>query len=154
MNQLSSGTSEDRACGCLLGLAVGDAIGTTLEFRSRDAYAPLTDMIGGGPFDLAPGEWTDDTSMALCLADSLINYGDLDETDLMQRFVRWWRNGANSANGYCFDIGFTTRAALSEFERSGNPRAGSENPNTAGNGSLMRLAPVAIRHHGDRIRAV
>jgi len=76
--------------GCLLGLAVGDAIGTTLEFRSRDTYAPLTDTIGGGPFNLAPGEWTDDTSMALCLADSLIQNGDLDETDLMRRFMRWW----------------------------------------------------------------
>ncbi len=154
MNRLSSSTSEDSARGCLLGLAVGDAIGTTLEFRSRDTYAPLTDMIGGGPFGLAPGEWTDDTSMALCLADSPIENGNLDETDLMQRFVRWWRNGENSVTGLCFDIGFTTRAALSEFERSGNPRAGSENPNTAGNGSLMRLAPAAIRHHANRTRAI
>jgi ADP-ribosyl-[dinitrogen reductase] hydrolase len=146
--------SEDRSRGCLLGLAIGDAIGTTLEFRTRDTYPPLTDMIGGGPFDLAPGEWTDDTSMALCLADSLIENGDLDETDLMHRFVRWWRNGANSATGWCFDIGFTTRAALSEFEKSGNAIAGSRDPNTAGNGSLMRLAPAAIRHHGDRMRAI
>lgn len=62
----------DRAIGCLLGLAVGDALGTTLEFTRRDAHPPLTDMVGGGPFRLQPGEWTDDTSMALCLADSLI----------------------------------------------------------------------------------
>jgi ADP-ribosyl-[dinitrogen reductase] hydrolase len=148
-----SNEPEDRACGCLLGLAVGDAIGTTLEFRSRDTYPPLENMVGGGPFGLLAGEWTDDTSMALCLADSLIENGDLDETDLMHRFVRWWRNGENSVTGLCFDIGFTTRAALSEFERSGNPRAGSENPNTAGNGSLMRLAPAAIRHHANRTRA-
>jgi len=154
MSQFSSSTPEDRARGCLLGLAIGDAIGTTLEFRSRDSYPPLTDMIGGGPFDLVPGEWTDDTSMALCLADSLIKNGDLDEVDLMQRFVRWWRTGANSATGWCFNIGFTTRAALSEFEKSGNARAGSRDPNTAGNGSLMRLAPVAIRHHRDRTHAV
>src|SRR5215475_16067531 len=125
MNPSSPNNPEDRARGCLLGLAVGDAVGTTLEFRSRDTCPPLTDMIGGGPFGLPPGEWTDDTSMALCLADSLIENGDLDETDLMRRFVRWWRNGENSVAGLCFDIGFTTRAALSEFERSGNPRAGS-----------------------------
>jgi ADP-ribosyl-[dinitrogen reductase] hydrolase len=146
--------SEDRACGCLLGLAVGDAVGTTLEFRPRDTCPALTDMIGGGPFGLAPGEWTDDTSMALCLADSLIENGDLDETDLMRRFVRWWRKGENSVTGSCFDIGYTTRVALSEFERSGNPRAGREDPNTAGNGSLMRLAPAAIRHHANRTRAI
>src|SRR5215471_3864171 len=87
---------QDRAIGALLGLAVGDAIGTTLEFRSRDTYAPLTDMIGGGPFNLAPGEWTDDTSMALCLADRLIEFPYLNETDLMHRFVRWWRHVENS----------------------------------------------------------
>src|SRR5258707_14256722 len=124
---------EDRARGCLLGLAVGDALGTTLEFRSRDTYPPLTDMIGGGPFNLALGEWTDDTSMALCLADSLIENGDLDETDLMRRFVRWWSNGENSATGWCFDIGGTTSMALGEFAKTGNPRAGSRDPNTAGN---------------------
>ena len=146
--------SEDRACCCLLGLAVGDAVGTTLEFQVRDNYPPLTDMGGGGPFGLAPGQWTDDTSMALCLADSLIENGDLDEIDLMGRFVRGWRNGENGVAGLCFDIGFPTRAALSEFERSGNPRAGREDPNTAGNGSLMRLAPAAIRHHANGTRAI
>ena len=63
---------KDRALGALVGLAVGDAVGTTLEFADRDSMPVLTDMVGGGPFGLEPGEWTDDTSMALCLADSLI----------------------------------------------------------------------------------
>ena len=81
----------DRALGCLLGLAVGDALGTTLEFTERDTNPPLTDMIGGGPCGLKPGEWTDDTSLALCLADSLIACGGLVQRDLMERFVRWWR---------------------------------------------------------------
>jgi ADP-ribosylglycohydrolase len=103
MNRPPSDQREDRARGCLLGLAVGEALGTTLEFRPRDSYPPLTDMIGGGPFGLAAGEWTDDTSMALCLADSLIENGDLDETDLMRRFVRWWRNGENSVTGWLFE---------------------------------------------------
>lgn len=137
--------TTDRAVGCLLGLAAGDALGTTLEFSHRDAHAPITDMIGGGPFRLQPGEWTDDTSMALCLADSLITSGRLDQRDLMERFVRWWREGHNSHNGRCFDIGITTRQALQRFLETGDPVAGSTDPMSAGNGSIMRLAPVALR---------
>lgn len=135
---------RDRARGALLGLAAGDAVGTTLEFRSRDSYEPLTDMIGGGPFELKPGEWTDDTSMALALADSLAVTGEFEAEDLMQRFVRWWREGEYSVTGQCFDIGITTSRALARFEGDGNPYAGSRDPGAAGNGSLMRLAPVAI----------
>ena len=135
---------RDRARGALLGLAVGDAVGTTLEFKLRDSCAPLTDMIGGGPFRLAPGVWTDDTSMALALADSIAERGALDPVDLMERFVRWWRQGEYSPTGDCFDIGITTRSALARFEQTGDPLAGSRSPDAAGNGSLMRLAPVAI----------
>src|SRR4051794_8924464 len=62
----------DRYRGAILGLAAGDALGTTLEFAGRGTFDPITDMVGGGPFNLKPGEWTDDTSMALCLAESLI----------------------------------------------------------------------------------
>jgi ADP-ribosyl-[dinitrogen reductase] hydrolase len=87
---------RDRAVGALVGLAVGDAIGTTVEFRERGTFDPVIDMVGGGPFDLRPGEWTDDTSMALCLADSLIERGRLDEGDLLRRFCRWFRDGENS----------------------------------------------------------
>jgi len=144
---------EDRAVGALLGLAIGDAIGTTLEFSDRDTEVPVTDMVGGGPFHLRPGEWTDDTAMALCLAESLISCRNLDQMDLMRRFCRWWREGENSCTGTCFDIGIATRAALSFFERSGNPVAGSTDPNSAGNGSLMRMAPVAIYGHTARLTA-
>jgi ADP-ribosyl-[dinitrogen reductase] hydrolase len=143
----------DRALGSLLGLAVGDALGTTLEFARRDARPPVTDMIGGGPFGLAAGEWTDDTSMALCLADSLIARGGLDERDLMERFVRWWREGHNSHNGRCFDIGITTRQALDRFARTSDI-AGSTDPQAAGNGSIMRLAPVALRWVSEPERAI
>jgi ADP-ribosyl-[dinitrogen reductase] hydrolase len=136
----------DRAKGALLGLAVGDAVGTTLEFKARDTYPPLTDMVGGGPFGLRPGEWTDDTSMALALADSLLHDPDLDERDLMRRFSAWRAKGTYSSNGRCFDIGMTVGAALTRFAQTGNPIAGSRDPHHAGNGSLMRLAPVAIRH--------
>lgn len=144
---------QDRAVGALLGLAIGDAIGTTLEFCARDTREAVTDMVGGGPFGLKPGEWTDDTAMALCLADSLLACGGLDQRDLMQRFCRWWRKGENSCTGTCFDIGNTTRKALARFERTGDAVAGSTDPRSAGNGSLMRIAPVAIYWHYDRIAA-
>jgi ADP-ribosyl-[dinitrogen reductase] hydrolase len=140
---------RERAIGSLLGLAVGDALGTTLEFSKRDSRLRLTGMEGGGPFHLKPGEWTDDTSMALALADSLLACGGLDEHDLMTRFVSWMEEGAYSSNGHCFDIGMTIRAALRQFQSSGDPIAGSTDPLTAGNGSLMRLAPVAIRYWDD-----
>ena len=137
---------RDRAVGALMGLAAGDAVGTTLEFRSRDSYPPLEDMIGGGPFNLKPGEWTDDTAMALALAESLLTEPEFDEADLMRRFIEWRDNGTYSSNGRCFDIGATVSQALRRFERSGDPIAGSTDAMSAGNGSLMRLAPVAIRY--------
>ena len=105
----------------ILGLAIGDAVGTTLEFRSRDAQPRLEDMTGGGPFALPPGAWTDDTAMALALADSLAATGTLDGRDLMDRFTRWWRDGAYSCTGACFDIGNATRAALDRYMRTGDP---------------------------------
>lgn len=141
---------RDRAIGALVGLAVGDAIGTTLEFRERDTYPILTDMVGGGPFGLRPGQWTDDTSMALALADALLFNARLDEKDLMDRFCGWWRHGEYSCTGDCFDIGNTTRQALLTYEKTGEPLAGDRDPSAAGNGSLMRLAPVAIRYWGDQ----
>ncbi len=145
---------RDRALGAFLGLAVGDAVGTTLEFCTRDAKPRLDDMVGGGPFNLPPGGWTDDTSMALALADSLAARGALDCHDLMDRFVRWWRHGDYSHTGHCFDIGITTRQALEKYQETGDPCAGSTDPDTAGNGSLMRLAPVALRFWNDRPRLI
>lgn len=143
-NILKDRQIRDRVKGALLGLATGDALGTTLEFRPRDSYEPLTDMVGGGPFQLPVGTWTDDTSMALALATSLCACGRLDPVDLMTRFVAWWRKGEYSPTGACCDIGMTTRNALAHFEATGEALAGSRDPNSAGNGSLMRLAPVAI----------
>ena len=139
-------TRSDRYRGALLGLAAGDALGTTLEFAPRDAHPPVTDVIGGGPFKLKPGQWTDDTSMALCLAASLVESSEFDPSDQMTRYVRWWRDGYMSATGSCFDIGRTTADALARFEREGVAFAGSTDPHAAGNGSLMRLAPVVLRY--------
>ncbi len=150
----SAESIRDRALGALLGLAVGDAVGTTLEFCSRDAQPRLDDMVGGGPFDLPPGAWTDDTTLALALAESLAASAEFDGRDLMDRFVDWWRNGRYSCSGHCFDIGNTTRASLERFCRTGDPMAGSTAPESAGNGSLMRLAPVALRYWNDPERLV
>jgi ADP-ribosyl-[dinitrogen reductase] hydrolase len=135
---------RDRYVGCLLGLAVGDAVGTTVEFRPRGSFEPLTDMVGGGPFGLKPGQWTDDTSMALCLAESLLARSGFDARDQMGRYLNWWKWGYLSSTGTCFDIGGTVLSALERFESSGEPFSGSLDPETAGNGSLMRLAPVAL----------
>jgi len=125
-------------------LAVGDALGTALEFRVPGTFAPIEDMIGGGPFRLKPGEWTDDTSMALCLAESLIDRRGFDPADQMARYLQWYRQGYLSSTGECFDIGNTVRSALLSYERTGQPYAGSTNPRSAGNGSTMRLAPVPL----------
>lgn len=135
---------RERYRGALLGLATGDAVGTTLEFQPPGTFTPISDMVGGGPFDLQPGQWTDDTSMALCLAESLVECTRFDAHDQMQRYAAWMRHGKYSVKGYCFDIGGTTRSALQRFEQTGNPYAGSTDPRTAGNGSIMRLAPVPL----------
>ena len=140
---------RERAIGSLLGLAVGDALGTTLEFAARDSRPRLIGIKGGGPFGLEPGQWTDDTSMALALAESLLVCDGLNEHDLMTRFVSWMDEGAYSSNGRCFDVGNTVRAALNRFKATGDPIAGSTDPMSAGNGSLMHLAPVAIRYWDD-----
>lgn len=139
-------TRRDRYRGALLGLAAGDALGTTLEFTRPGTFAPLKGMVGGGPFGLPPGAWTDDTSMALCLAESLVESGGFDAADQMRRYVRWYRDGHLSSTGSCFDIGNATRTALGRFLETGDPFSGSADPHSAGNGSLMRLAPVALAY--------
>lgn len=136
--------TKDRYRGALLGLAAGDALGTTLEFRPQGAFSPIEDMVGGGPFHLEPGQWTDDTSMALCLAASLVETGGFDPEDQVERYLRWLREGYMSSTGARFDVGNTVRAALAKYETSKNPYSGSTAPDTAGNGSLMRLAPIPL----------
>ncbi|MGB3126960.1 MAG: ADP-ribosylglycohydrolase family protein [Pseudomonas sp.] len=143
-------TLQDRYRGSLLGLACGDAVGTTVEFMPRGTFAPVTDMLGGGPFQLKPGQWTDDTSMALCLAESLLNKHGFDAADQMARYLNWWKWGYLSSTGECFDIGMTVREALALFQESGNPFSGSTDPYSAGNGSMMRLAPVVLFYFPDR----
>lgn len=141
--------SLNRSKGSLLGLAVGDALGTTLEFMDR-RHPPNyhRDMTGGGVFVLPPGCWTDDTAMALALADSLITRGRFDPIDQLERYVRWWNQGDYSSIGRCFDIGNITIDALRHFEETGAGPA-SWTGRGAGNGSLMRLVPVVIAYASD-----
>jgi len=145
---------EQRYQGCLLGLAVGDAVGTTVEFMPPGSFPLVEDMVGGGPFGLNVGEWTDDTSMALCLADSLLTCKGFDAGDQMDRYVRWWKEGYLSSNGRCFDIGGTVSQALRRYQQTGNPLSGSTDPHSAGNGSLMRLAPIPLYFAADAEQAV
>lgn len=135
---------KNKALGSFLGSAICDALGTTLEFQKRDHHPLVTDLVGGGVFNLRPGEWTDDTAMALCLADSLIEFKGFNPEDQMKKYCDWYLKGYNSSNGYCFDIGGTVRQALEKFMETGQAYAGGEEIYQSGNGSLMRLTPIPI----------
>lgn len=149
VSKMNTISTQDRFRGALVGLAVGDAIGTSAEFMARGSFPPVTDMLGCGPFQLKPGQWTDDTSMALCLAESLIEKNVFDASDQMDRYCRWYKLGYLSSTGRCFDIGITTRNALERYQRTRKPFAGSTDVQSAGNGCLMRLAPVPMAFFGD-----
>ena len=130
--------------GALLGLAIGDAMGAPLEFQPPGSFEPVTILTSGGPSNVRTGEWTDDTSMALCLAESLIEKGTFDPIDQLERYLRWRDSGHLSTRDYGFGIGNTVAGALDLFRTTGRPFCGSTHPRTAGNGSLMRLAPVPL----------
>jgi ADP-ribosyl-[dinitrogen reductase] hydrolase len=139
-------TIVDRSRGTLIGLAVGDALGAAVEFMSPGGFPPVTGYRAGGPHRLNAGEWTDDTSLALALADSIGAVGwNLD--DQARRYVAWWKQGNYSVNGRCFDIGITTSRSLGRFGQTGDARSsGVAEESASGNGSIMRLAPVPIRY--------
>lgn len=140
--------------GCLLGLACGDAVGATVEFVPRGRFEPMTDMQGGGKFRLKKGEWTDDTSMALCLAESLVECQGFDALDQMQRYWRWADEGYYSCRPHPIGMGKTVVAALIRFRKTDDPFAGSDAPDTSGNGSLMRLAPIPMFYASQPEQAV
>ena len=146
--------SLDRYRGSILGLAVGDALGAPVEFKRPGSFEPVTDMSSGGAFGLRPGQWTDDTSLALCLAESLVETNDFDLIDQLDRYIRWYREGHLSSTGECFDIGNTTKMALNHYEETKDPYSGPTDPTTAGNGSIMRLAPVPLAYAKDFATAV
>ena len=115
-----------------------------MEGLPPGSFTPVEDMIGGGFHRIEPGQWTDDTSLALCLAESLVEKRSFDPVDQLERYLRWFREGHLSSTGRCFGIGSTTMEALLRFEETGEPYGGSTDPNRAGNGSIMRLAPVPL----------
>lgn len=145
---------KDKFHGAILGLALGDCMGVPLEFTDPGSFQVVNDMIGGGPFHLDPGMWTDDTSMALCLAESLIETGKFDPVDQLTRYLHWYQDGHLSVTGECFDIGNTTREALMTFQETGNPYPGPDHEFSAGNGSLMRLAPVPLFFMKDPLKVI
>ena len=146
---MSRGEIQDRYRGCLLGLACGDAVGTSVEFQQRGSFQPVKGMTGGGPHNLEPGQWTDDTAMALCLAESLLTRKKHDPKDQLERYVLWADTGYLSCTGECFDIGGITATALQKFRDFGTPYCGSADPEAAGNACIMRLAPVVMFYYPD-----
>ncbi len=150
----STGTNQNRSRGCLIGLAVGDALGTTLEFKPPGTFKPLTDMVGGGHFCLKKGYWTDDTSMALCLAYSLVDCQGFDALDQMNKYCDWMNNGFMSSIGVCFDVGVGVSSALRRFMKTGDPFSGSKARWSSGNGSIMRLAPIPIFYQFSLLDAI
>lgn len=134
----------NRAQGCFLGLAIGEAIGSTVDFLPRDSFSEVNEMEGGGLLKLEKGEWTDGTAMAICLAKSLLESKTVEQYDFMQRLKSWVENGENSASGDIKGVGVTTLKAIESFIEDDNPSAGSQSEESAGNGSLIRLAPVII----------
>lgn len=140
---------RDRARGMLVGLACGDAVGAAVEFRPRYSFPQVTSMLGGGKFQLAPGQWTDDTSMALCIADSLLALKCFDAADQMVRYKRWVDTGYRSCKPHPIGIGKTVLQALMRYQRTGEPFCGSDDPRSAGNGALMRLAPIPLFYADD-----
>jgi ADP-ribosylglycohydrolase len=133
----------------MLGLAVGDALGVPVEFRSRDRLdkEPVTGMRAYGTHQQPAGTWSDDTSMALCLLKSLTQCG-VDCGDMMARFFRWADEGYMTAHGKVFDMGISTQKALSRYGRGTPPlECGSQGQYDNGNGSLMRILPMALYLH-------
>jgi ADP-ribosylglycohydrolase len=134
---------HDRVAGAFVGLAIGDALGAPVEFADRGTFEPVTSYRSGGRFNLPAGAWTDDTAMALCLAQSLIEKRTLDNGDLLNRFCDWAENGTNTSTGIAVGIGQNTLRVLGDFRRNGYLEALPFGAKNDGNGSLMRLAPVS-----------
>lgn len=140
---------KDRALGAFIGLAVGDSLGSPVEFKEPGEFEPVTEMRPSGVWRTPAGYWTDDTSMALCLADSILANNKIDQIDLIDRFSRWYRYGENSSTGRCFDIGNTTRRAIERWIQIKQYLPAEDYYYLNGNGSIMRLSPVATRWWND-----
>jgi ADP-ribosyl-[dinitrogen reductase] hydrolase len=137
--------SKQKILGSILGLAVGDALGVPVEFKSRTALksSPVNRMIGYGTHNQPAGTWSDDSSLIFCLMESLCDGFDL--TDIGYRFVRWLYEDYWTPHGRVFDVGIATRQAISRLRNGVDPvEAGGTDEYSNGNGSLMRILPVAL----------
>lgn len=131
----------------LYGAIVADALGVPAEFKSREKLKqnPITDMTGYGTYHFPKGTWSDDSSMMLCLADSIGIVKNIDYEDIMKRFCSWYKNGKYTPNKKCFDIGLTCKVAVSNFLQNKKPLdCGCCTEDSNGNGSLMRIAPLPL----------
>ena len=143
MNPSPPNDIRDRFRGTLLGLAIGDALGAPLEFQlPRQPQDYVTEMVGGGWLQLAPGEWTDDTQMTLCGVESLLEKRKFDPDDIAQRFVGWAQSNPK-------DIGNHTAQVLQLLAQGvrwdqASLQIQALTPSSASNGSLMRCAPLAL----------
>jgi ADP-ribosylglycohydrolase len=134
---------RDRYQGLLLGLALGDALAAPVQHRRPGTFTPVGDLLGGGPYDLPRGAWSDDTAVALVLADSLLGHGGFDAADFVERLARWQREGYLSATGQCLGISATTARSLAQAQWSGKPFAGSHDPTRADREPLVRAGVAA-----------
>ena len=147
-------TQRERFQGALLGLALGEALAAGSQQRAPGAFAPVTDLVGGGVLELPRGAWSDDTAMALCLADSLVQKQAFDPRDQVERYQRWQREGYLSATGQCKGITASTARALAAAGWRRQLYAGSHDPAQLDAEPLARLAPVVMFHFADGPRAV
>jgi len=147
-------TLRERFQGALVGLAVGDALAAHTQFRKPGTFAAVGDLLGGGPFDQPRGAWTDDTAMALLLAESLLEREGFDAHDQVQRYVRWQREGYGSATGQCVGISASVARALATALYKRQPFAGSHDPEQLDKDPLSRIAPVVMYFFADAPTAV
>jgi len=138
----------------MYGLAIGDAMGAPVEFHKRGTFEPVTGYRSGGKFGLDAGEWTDDTAMALCLAQSIIDSMGFDPVDQMEKFLSWMEEGYMSCTGKPIGMGKIIMRTLIRYRRTRQPYTDICHEKFSGNGSLMRLAPVVVYYADDLDRAV
>ncbi len=135
---------RERFQGALFGLAVGDAVAAATQYRRPGRFTPVGDMLGGGPFDLPRGAWSDDTAMALCLAESLLECEGFDARDQVERYRRWQRDGYLSATGQCLGITASTARALAVAQWRRQAFSGTHDPEVQGAETLSRVAPAVM----------
>lgn len=144
-----------KAKGAFYGNLIGDALGAPVEFQPRDSFPPVTDMLLCETWDLPAGSFTDDGSMMLCLAASIVNAGGIqDPANVLAHYFAWYAEGYMSVNGNCFDIGYTTRAALEDYAERGILEAETVDEFQAGNGSVMRLAPIPVVFYNQPLECI